>query len=375
MEEQMKYLSFDIECCDGRHICEFGYVIIDEQFNVLERDCITINPEHKFKLCGREKERDITLAYPEHVYFNSPTFDYYYDRIKTLLTMPNCQIIGFSLKNDVNYLTTACDLYGKESIYFKYYDFQLFYQAYTKAQNRTSVKGFVKELEISNITLHKSDDDSWAVIRALQVISVRENATLPETLKMLKKRLNDYRAEQAKEKKHALVRKIISGNLKEQNEFLNKYIRELKASKEKKDEIFWGKAVCISSHFQKERFYEFISIIERLYSFGATYTGKPSICDIFIDYQDDEEGEVRLQCVKQAIETEGKNIQVISLDEALNMLGLTMSDLSKKDHFINTPCINKKRIRRGKDTYYKDKTNTPTTIGDILKAKGTTITG
>lgn len=23
----MKYLSFDIECCDGRHICEFGYVV------------------------------------------------------------------------------------------------------------------------------------------------------------------------------------------------------------------------------------------------------------------------------------------------------------------------------------------------------------
>lgn len=43
----MKYLSFDIECCDGRHICEFGYVVADEKFNVLERDCITMNPEYK----------------------------------------------------------------------------------------------------------------------------------------------------------------------------------------------------------------------------------------------------------------------------------------------------------------------------------------
>ena len=40
-EKEMKYLSFDIECCDGRHICEFGYVVVDEKFNVLERDCIT----------------------------------------------------------------------------------------------------------------------------------------------------------------------------------------------------------------------------------------------------------------------------------------------------------------------------------------------
>ena len=73
----MKYLIFDIECCDGKHICEFGYVLIDEDFNVLERDCITINPEHKFKLAGREKESDISLAFSEEVYYNSPKFDFY----------------------------------------------------------------------------------------------------------------------------------------------------------------------------------------------------------------------------------------------------------------------------------------------------------
>ena len=51
----MKYLSFDIECCDGQHICEFGYVIIDEKFYVLERDCITININGK--LYAERKER------------------------------------------------------------------------------------------------------------------------------------------------------------------------------------------------------------------------------------------------------------------------------------------------------------------------------
>ena len=37
----MRYLSFDIECCDGRSICEFGYVITDESFNIIEKDCFT----------------------------------------------------------------------------------------------------------------------------------------------------------------------------------------------------------------------------------------------------------------------------------------------------------------------------------------------
>ena len=45
----MKYLGFDIECCDGQHICEFGYVLIDENFSVLERDCITIGDIMKAK--------------------------------------------------------------------------------------------------------------------------------------------------------------------------------------------------------------------------------------------------------------------------------------------------------------------------------------
>ena len=296
----MKYLSFDIECCDGQHICEFGYVLIDEQFNVLERDCITINPEYKFKLTGREKESDISLAFPEDVYYNSPTFDFYYERIKKILTTSDCQIIGFSLSNDAGFLATAYELYEKEPISFTYYDFQKLYQGYTKAKNRTSVEGFVEELQISDITLHKSDDDSWAVIRALQIIGEREKLTLPETLKMLKKRNNDYRAEQAKEHNLSLIEKINGGNLKAQNEFMKNFIHRLKVSEEKQDDVFFGKAVCISSHFQKKRFNEFLAIIERLYSYGAIYTGKASVCDIFIEYQDGEEEEIRFASIKQA---------------------------------------------------------------------------
>lgn len=369
----MKYLSFDIECCDGRHICEFGYVLIDEQFNVLERDCIIINPEHKFKLSGREKESDITLAFPEDVYFNSPTFDYFYDRIKNILTTPDCQIIGFSLKNDVGFLATAYELYEKEPIIFTYYDFQKLYQGYTKAKNRTSVEGIVNELQITDVKLHKSDDDSWAVVRALQVIGEKEKLTLPETLKMLLNRNDNYKAEIAKEHNLALIEKINCGNQKAQNEFLKMFINRLKVSEEKRDDVFFGKKVCISSHFQKNRFNEFLSIIERLYLYGATNTGKASVCDIFIEYQEGEDEEIRLACVRRAVETEGKIIQVLSLDEALRLLGLTVEDLNKVDHINGKLYGERKERKRGKDSGYIDKSNTPTTIGDILRAKGEII--
>ena len=216
------------------------------------------------------------MAFPEEVYYNSPKFDFYYDRIKSILTTPDCQIVGFSLSNDAGFLATAYELYGKEPISFTYYDFQKLYQGYTKAKNRTSVEGLVAELQIPDITLHKSDDDSWAVVRALQIISEKEQLTLSETLKMLKKRNNDYRAERAKEHNLSLIEKINGGNLKAQNEFMKNFIHRLELSEEKKDDLFFCKSVCISSHFQKKRFNEFLAIIVKNlceYAKRYEYTG------------------------------------------------------------------------------------------------------
>ena len=41
----MRYLFFDIECCNGRNICEFGYVITDDKFIKVLKE--KINPENK----------------------------------------------------------------------------------------------------------------------------------------------------------------------------------------------------------------------------------------------------------------------------------------------------------------------------------------
>lgn len=52
-KDDMRYLIFDIECCDGKHICEFGYVIADENFEIQEKTTLLIDPEHPFDLVGR----------------------------------------------------------------------------------------------------------------------------------------------------------------------------------------------------------------------------------------------------------------------------------------------------------------------------------
>ena len=355
----MNYLIFDIECCDGKHICEFGYVLFTEDFGVLARECITINPEYPFKLSGREHESDIQLAFSEEVYYNSPTYENVYAKIKGIIETPDCQIIGFSMKNDVTFLNTANDIYEKEEFEFSYLDFQTLYQAYTDAENRSSVEKCIVELGIKDITLHKSDDDSYAVMLALKKICEKENFTLPETLKMLQKLKGGYFAERAKARNLMLIDKIESGSSKAQKEFLGRFISNLKVNKKSKDCYFAGKSVCIAQNYQKTNFNQMLSLLEILYSIGAFYKAKASECDIFILTEGYEE-DLRYIRAKQAVE-EGGTIEFVALSEILEKLSISEEQLSKKNYVREM--LSKKKQR----SYQESK---PSTLGELLKAKG-----
>ena len=107
----MRYLFFDIECCDGKNICEFGYVITDNKFNILEKKDIIINPENKFNLTGRSNSKDLHLCYPESIYYKSNKFPYFYEKIKKLIEYPDQLIVGHAISNDAKYLKIACQRY------------------------------------------------------------------------------------------------------------------------------------------------------------------------------------------------------------------------------------------------------------------------
>lgn len=52
-EKNMNYLFFDIECAncfEGKaKICEFGYVLINEQFEIIKKELFLINPKESVK--------------------------------------------------------------------------------------------------------------------------------------------------------------------------------------------------------------------------------------------------------------------------------------------------------------------------------------
>ncbi len=184
----MRYLFFDIECCDGHTICELGYIFTDENLQILEKNHILINPRKEFNLTGRKDSKDVHLAYSEEEYRNSPTFAEVYDRIASIFNDKDCQVIGFSIESDINYLRRACSKSKKKQIILpKYYDFQDAYCNYAKI-NSISLKNLASKFEINDLTWHNSVDDAYVVVCALKKVCELSNMTPKEFLKKYKRK-------------------------------------------------------------------------------------------------------------------------------------------------------------------------------------------
>ena len=132
--DYMRYLFFDIECCNGWNVCSFGYVVTNELFEIIEKDDIVMNPEAKFNV-GR---RDIELAYSEREFFLKP-FPEFYDRIKQLLELPHQKIFGHSVDNDARYIRNVCERYDMPYINFRFYDTQVMYKDFANYNKKLSL--------------------------------------------------------------------------------------------------------------------------------------------------------------------------------------------------------------------------------------------
>lgn len=185
----MNLLFIDCEVANKHNvepkICQFGYVLIDESLNIIGEDNFFINPGENEDF-SNIAERQIELEHSENdyeFYRQQNQFPYYYEKIKSLLTNKDTQVIGWAISNDLFYISSECKRYGLDDIDVKAFDVQLFYKIVRRIFSTPSLSNaisnlFAKEDEINKIKEHDSKNDSLLTFKVLKKIAKENGTTL-----------------------------------------------------------------------------------------------------------------------------------------------------------------------------------------------------
>ena len=361
----MNYIFFDIECANcfqgqGK-ICSFGYVITDEQFNVLEKRDIVINPRSKFHLIGHGSHPSIVLAYEEAVFRAAPLFPTFYPEIRALLQDENNLVFGFSVMSDANYIKSECLRYEQEVFDYNFIDIQ---RIYTELHSLTNTPSLIRCAMQYGITetqeVHKSDDDALITMRVMKGICDATGLSPQELIEKYPKakcwskngeldcEFARFKAEQRASKlsKMEMVTKSMRTNWMyipnpENHKRFSHYVSRVHINYESTSPLC-GKKICISNLFEEFHFSEMMNIVSSLAKLGVKYTNKPHLCDIFVTYNLlDRKNEpyecYRLRKAMHCIETGEKSIEFISFEELLEILDLKIENLSTFDEASLTP--------------------------------------
>ena len=229
----MKYLFFDIECSNcfqgvGK-MCEFGYVLTDENLVVMKCGDIPMSPgkgrSNRFNLTGRKHEKDLQLAYSYDFYFSQPEFPFFYDQIKRLVEDPSTICFAYSMDNDIPHLYNSCKRYGLEPFDYVCYDVQKLVVDYLESKKQISLANACHEIVGRNSTVrlqeHLSRDDAEMERLILDAICALTNQTPSEVLdnprfthttstEFMKHILNKAKKKKQADKGHKLYRSLLS---------------------------------------------------------------------------------------------------------------------------------------------------------------------
>lgn len=183
----MKYLFFDIECSncfDGiGKMCEFGYVLTDENFQVIRSGDIPMSPGRgwgsRFNLKGRKHEKDIELAYDYDYYYEQPEFPHFYDKIKALVEDHDTICFAYSMDNDIPHLYHACERYRLPPFDYECCDVQKLVAAYRGVKGQMGLPNACRALVGPGSTIglqeHLSRDDAEMERMVFEAICVLRN--------------------------------------------------------------------------------------------------------------------------------------------------------------------------------------------------------
>lgn len=184
----MKILFIDLEFAtskNGYKICEFGYVLLDEKFNLLERNNLIINPNIDNSSWDWYALKHI-LTKTKQEYESNEKFDFYYNKIKNIINGADL-VFGHSLNFDAKALNDECKRYNLPNINFNFYDVKTIFKYY-KNGKELSVANILKELNIEGESnQHNAEVDAYNTMLVYKEMLKRKNCSIEQTLKQYSK--------------------------------------------------------------------------------------------------------------------------------------------------------------------------------------------
>lgn len=319
----MEYVFFDIECAcvykNVEKICVFGYVVCDENFNILKKEDILINPNGKFHLTDRGGE-GIVLPYDYDEFRKYPPFPHFYPKIKEILEGENKLVFGHAAVNDVKYLCLETKRYKLPSFRFSFADTQVMYMAMTETFDRQSGLEALTEIFEVEYTPHCAADDAYATMKIAEAMCEKENCTLPELIEKFSLRLGKIEEFQFSNCSSRKRSQYLSEKRREKQEKgelrsrFNNFVYGYRVRPQSRE--FKGKRFCFARSIEED-----LPLAKRLVKAivarGGRYSFKLSGCNAFVKEEDDVT--VRTLAANK-LKNEGKIEEMYTLPEFKRLL-------------------------------------------------------
>lgn len=336
----MNYLFFDIECAScsrGGKLCEFGYTLTDDKFNIINSENLVINPDCEFD----DFVINHMLHYSEQEYLKSPLFPYFYNKIMGLLRDENTLIVGHTTKGDIEHIGDDCIRYGLDFFDFKYIDIVELYKIFSGKSEATSLVKMCVELGFSaDENAHLALADANMTMRVFCELLKRSEKTTEQLLALKPSAINytvDYINTVKKKKTLERYKKELeeTGITEENGASMSTLsaFSAMTSPSENKIKGIKGKSIALSKLFTMAKYIESFNLVAKIRRAGGRFSSSVKNCDILMTYKTHLKTGEEVWCkredeAKKYIQ-KGKNIEFIEYRDLLKILGCTEKDLKK----------------------------------------------
>lgn len=308
------YLFFDIECASVNKttakICVFGYCLTDDNFQVIKKEDILINPHGGFHLTDHKGEKGLVLPYSYDTFKDQPDFLAYADKIRSLLQNKDTLVCGHATRNDVNFLNLETKRYNLPSFCFDFTDTQYIYMCKKGSVKRQyKLETIASELGIE-FTPHRAVDDAYAAMKVAEAMCKAENKDMQGLMReygvevghienYVVKSVSSKAGRKAQEE--SKLRKMQRANaLMEFHNFV-----DVKRRFRNKNGEWQTVKVCFSRRLE-ETGEQAKTLLSALFKVGANYAYHVNECNLFV-YAGEESGRKK--------EAESLGIEIMTAEE------------------------------------------------------------